>query len=193
MNLEEWDVLLKPSLPRAAHRHEILFCSDHAAFLDGLTHFILAALSAGSVIVVAVSETNGERLVERLRQLGLDIDAAIEQGKYVPVSAHDLLSMFMVDGWPDADRFSSAVSYLIERAASGTRGERPRVVACGECAPALWVQGSVEAAIRLEHLLNEVSRNHQLDILCVYPSIASQKDDQSVEDLCAAHTAVNFK
>ena len=47
-----------------AHRHEVLFCSDDEALLDGLTHFIAAALSAGNPAIVLATESHQDSLLE---------------------------------------------------------------------------------------------------------------------------------
>jgi len=175
------------------HRHEVLFCSDNTAFLDGLTTFVVAALSAGNAAIVAVSEANGKRLALTLRAGGVDIEEAIRWGTYIPVSVSELLSTFIVNDWPDADRFSRAVHYLITRAANGTTSGRRPVVAWGECATTLWAQGNEEAAIRLEHLLDELSRNHQIDMLCLYPLLPGREDSDAFKRLCAEHSAVHSR
>jgi hypothetical protein len=49
------------------------------------------------------------------------------------------------------------------------RCEPARVALCGECAPLLWAQGKGEAAIRLEHLWDEIAKSHDLNVLCACP------------------------
>ena len=75
-------------------------------------------------------------------------------------------------------------------AAKNATGERRRVVTCGECAPILWEQGKVEAAIQLEHLWNQLTRKHGADTLCVYRWTAVSSSHEHFKELCAEHTAV---
>jgi hypothetical protein len=84
------------------------------------------------------------------------------------------------------------VGDLIASAAKAAKGERPRVAACGECAPLLWAQGKAEAAIRLEQLWDEIARTYDVDILCGYPLSGVHRDENShvFQRICAEHSAV---
>jgi hypothetical protein len=66
------------------------------------------------------------------------------------------------------------------------------IAACGECAPTLWANGNVEAAMQLEHLWDEIGKSRQIDILCGYPMIARDEAVKAVRSLCAEHTAVEI-
>jgi DNA-binding NarL/FixJ family response regulator len=182
---------VSPSLPfrphTDAHRHDVVICSNDGVLLDALTPYTATALEAGEAVIVLVNPSHRNGLLERLRAQGLDIGADIEQGALVLWDVRDALKTFMVNDWPDAVRFSTVLDELIARAAQGTAGERRRVVACGECAPTLWADGKVEAAIHVEHLWNQTTRSYGVDTLCVYPSLP---DDSSFKRLCAEHTAV---
>lgn len=173
-----------------APRHEILFCPDDDAFVDGLSEFIVAALRANKVAISVVAEARQEALLQRLHALHVDVQAAMEQGNYLPVNPDDLLSMFMVDGRPDEDRFWAAADFIIRTAAERTPGERRQIVACGECAPALWRQDKIEATIQLEHLLDKLAISRQIDILCVYPSSNGRENDHALKSLWEEHTTV---
>ena len=165
---------------QAAYRHEILFCSDEAAILDGLTRFIAGALNAGNSAIVWATKSHRAGLLQRLYAQSVDIDAAIERGTYI---ASD------VDEKPDPIRMREAVRGLIE-AASKVGKERPRVAVCGERAACLWAEGKTDAAIRLEQLCNELAKTQDVDILCVYPSLCGEEAEQAFKSLCAEHTAL---
>ena len=91
-----------------ARRHEAGFYSDDASLLDDLTQFIGAALKAGNAAIVVATESHRNSLLPRLQAYGLDIAAAIEQGRYISLDAADTLSTFMVNGMPDPVRFLKA-------------------------------------------------------------------------------------
>jgi CheY-like chemotaxis protein len=175
------------------HHHEVGFYSDDASLLDGLTQFIGAALKSGSAAIVIATESHRDSLLLRLQAHGLDIGAAIEQGRYISLDAADTLSTFMVNDQPDPVRFQKAVSDTIVAAAKAVKGERLRVVACGECAPLLWARGNAEAAIRVEHLWDELAKTYNLDTLCGYPldSFQSEPDSLIFQRICAEHSAVH--
>jgi DNA-binding NarL/FixJ family response regulator len=184
-----------PQNVQMAGRHEAGFYSDDAGFLEGFTRFIGAALRAGNAVIVVATEPHRDRLLPRLQSHGLDIAAAIEQGRYIPLDAAATLSTFMVDDLPDPARFFEAAAHLFAAAVKAAKGERPhpRVAVCGECDPPLWTLGNGEAAIRLEKLWNEIAKTHDVDVLCGYPlgGLHSVPSSQIFQRICAEHSAVH--
>jgi hypothetical protein len=96
---------------------------------------------------------------------------------------------------PDPVRFLKTTVDLILNAAQAAKGERPRVAACGECAPLLWAQGMPEAAIRLEQLWNEIAKSYDVDVFCGYPLGSFQAGNGShiFDKICTAHSAVHSR
>jgi DNA-binding NarL/FixJ family response regulator len=185
-----------PTLPRTAqspHRHAVQFYSDDAFFLDGLTQFLGNALKAGSAVIVVATESHRERLLPRLQVHGLDIGAAIEQGRYISLDATDALSRFMVNGMPDPVRFLSLFGNLIVTAAKAAKGEQTRVAVFGEGALLLWAQGNAEAAIQVETLTNQLTGTDNVDILCGYSlgSVQGGMNSHIFQRICAEHSAVH--
>jgi DNA-binding NarL/FixJ family response regulator len=185
-----------PSLvPRKAEitrSHEVQFYSDDASFLVGFTRFIEAALLAGNAVIVVATELHQKSLLQRLQEHGVNIVAAIGQGRYLPLDVAETLSTFMVNDLPDPVRFLKIAGDLVVAAAKAAKGEYRRVAACGECAPTLWAQGNADAAIRLEHLWDEIAKTYDVDILCGYVLKNSQREQEShiCERICAEHSAV---
>lgn len=177
------------------YRHEVAFCSDEASFLDGFTRFIGAALRAGSSVIVVATESHRDRLLPRLQAHGLDIGAAIEQGRYVALDVVDTLSTFMVNGLADPVRFSEVARNLVRSAAKAAQGVQARVAMCGECAPLLWAQGNADAAIQLEQLWDKLARKYNLDILCEYSLASIQREigGRVFRQICAEHSAVHSR
>jgi KaiC/GvpD/RAD55 family RecA-like ATPase len=101
------------------------------------------------VAIVAATESHRDSLAQRLKAQGLDVDAAIKEGRYIPIDAAEALSTFMVNDMPDADRFFEVVGGHIRAAAKAGKREHPRVAACGEGVSLLWAEGKADAAIRL--------------------------------------------
>jgi len=178
-----------------ARRHEAGFYSDDVSLLDGFTQFVGAALQAGNSAIVVATESHRDDLLLRLQAHGLDIAAAIEQGRYVSLDADETLSTFMVNGMPDPVRFFDVVDDLVLNAAKAAKGEPPHVAACGEGAPLLWGQGNPEAAIRLELLWNEVVKSYDVDVFCGYRlgSFQGGMGSHIFEKLCAVHSAFHSR
>ena len=180
------------SVRKAAHRHEVQFYSDDTVFLDTFADFIAVALKAGDAAIAVITESHRDGLVLKLRTRGLDVDAAIQQGRYIQLDVTETLSTFMVNDMPDAARFFEVVGALIQAASKAAKREHSRVVACGECSPVLWAERKPDAAIRLEQLWDEVGKTSGVDILCGYAfsSFHNEEDEDVFQSICAEHSAV---
>jgi DNA-binding NarL/FixJ family response regulator len=180
------------SVEKAHHRHEVIFYPDDAVFLDTCTRFIAAALGAGNVVAIVAIESHRDNLFQRLKVEGLDVDAEIERGRYISLDAAKTLSTFMVNDMPDWERFFEVVGGLVSGAAKAGQGEHSRVAMWGECGPLLWTEGKVDAAIRLEQLLNQLATIYEFDLLCAYAlsSFRGEEDEHVFQSICAEHSAV---
>jgi DNA-binding NarL/FixJ family response regulator len=177
---------------KSPHRHEIQFYSDDATFVESFVRFIGAALEEGDVAMAVATLSHRDSLVQRLKSQGLDVDAAIEEGRYVPIDAATALSTFMVNDMPDSDRFFEVVGGLIKAAARAGKTEHPRVAACGEMVSLLLAEGKSDAAIRLEQLWNQLAAIHELDILCAYPlsNFHNSEGEHTFRSICLEHSKV---
>ena len=202
---DAWDaqapdpLFLKEAHPSPAVRkgkiirnHEAQFYSDDASLLAGFARFIEAALEAGRAVIVVTTESRRKDLLQRLREHGVDSATAIEQGRYIPLDVTEILATFMVNDLPDPARFREVASGLLTGAGKAAKGKRPRVAACGECAPTLWAQGNADAAIQLEHLWDEIAKTCDVDILCGYvlQSFQRGRENHIYERICAEHSSV---
>jgi DNA-binding NarL/FixJ family response regulator len=168
----------EPTDAPAPRRHEILFCSDDAAVVDGFARYIAAALNAADAAIVLVTESHRTHLLQQLRTQGVDIDGAIERGTCLSFDA---------DVAPEPVRFLEAINGV--RAAAVRAGKaHPRVAFCGERAGRLWAAGRTAEAVQLEQLCSELAQD--VDILCAYP-VSYTTDDQALTSICAEHAAVS--
>jgi DNA-binding NarL/FixJ family response regulator len=171
--------------------HEAQFYSHDAVFLESVSRFIGAALKTGNAAIEIATKPHRDSLLQGLKAQGMDVDAAIQQGAYVSLDAADTLSTFMVNGWPDADRFFEGFRNLIHSASNAAKAEHPRVAICGEGVALLWAEGKREVAIRLEQLCNILTETYKVDILCAYPfSLLIQEHEHAFRTICAEHSAV---
>jgi CheY-like chemotaxis protein len=182
---------LTPRNRETTRSHVVQFHPDDASLLDCFTRFIETKLRAENAVIVVATESHRTSLLQKLQARGVDCAAAIEQGHYIPMDVAETLSTFMVNGLPDPVRFSKVTGDLIEAAAKARKTERPRVAACGECAPTLWAQGKADAAIQLEHLWDEIAEKYDVDVLCGYVLKSFQLQESHVyERICAEHSTV---
>jgi len=177
---------------RPAFRHEVSFYTNDRPFLDHLTQFIGSALRLGNAAIVVATESHRANLLPRLQVYGVDIGAAIEQGRYLALDADDALSTFMRDGRPVPALFMRAFGDLITTALKNAKLEHPRVAIFGECVDLLREQGNAEAAIQIEKRGNQLIRRYDVDILCGYFVGSGQLgiDRELFQRICAQHSAV---
>jgi KaiC/GvpD/RAD55 family RecA-like ATPase len=88
-------------------------------FLDGFTRFITADLKAENAVIVVATESRRASLLQRLRAGGVDVGAAIERKRYIPLDVPDTFSPV---------QFATVVGDLVE-AAKAAGGEDLRVAA----------------------------------------------------------------
>ena len=112
----------------------------------------------------------------------MDVDVAIAEGCLVLVDVADMLALTIVNGWPDEARFRDATTSLIAATARAARNPHRRVAACGECSMTLWRSGRGTAAVQFEHLCDELTRTHAVDIWCGY-SVMSPRDHDRAPNL----------
>jgi DNA-binding NarL/FixJ family response regulator len=186
---------LQPLKAEITRRHEVAFYSDDRRLLDDLTQFIGVALKAGNAVIVVTTETHRDSLPPRLQAYGLDIGAAIEEGRYISLDAADTLSTFMVNGMPDPVRFVKLLGSLVATAAKAAKGEQARVAIFGECVHLLWAQGKAEAAIQMEKLGNQLAQTYDVHILCGYSlgCVQGGMDSHIFQRICAEHSVVRCR
>ena len=186
------DRLCHTEVPTTRHfprGHVVQFYGDEASFLMDFTCFLEAALKAGSAVIVVATESHQQAFRKRLQAYGVDVAAAIEQGRYIPLDVAETFSTFMVNDLPDPVRFQKSVGDLFAVAQGATR-DHGCVVACGEGTSTLWAEGKGDAAIQLEHLWDEMAREYDIDILCgfVLSDFQRKQEGHIYERICAEHS-----
>ena len=75
-------------------RHEANLYSDESALVEGLAGFIGATLKSGNPVVVLATPSHRINILKRLKEEGVDVGAAVEQQRYIPLDAADSLPAF---------------------------------------------------------------------------------------------------
>jgi DNA-binding NarL/FixJ family response regulator len=174
----------------ATRVHEVEFYPDDESLLTGFTGFMEAALKAQNSVILIATESRRMRLQARLQARGWDLARILREGTFISLDAADTLSKFMVNDWPNSALLLKLADDLILEATHAAQREHPRVVACGECAPTLWAQGKIEAAIELEHLWDNISGSYDIDTLCgyVWPDFERAENSHLYERLLREHS-----
>jgi DNA-binding NarL/FixJ family response regulator len=176
---------IEPGTMHAGRGHTVAFYPDDASFVDGFSRFIEPGLRAGNMAIVVAAGSRRDSILHRLREVGLDMDAAIEMGSYVFVDAADMLCTFVVNDLVDPVRFLNAACDLVTVSGKSTV-KKQRVALCGECASLLWARGNPDAAIEVEQLCNQLAKRFDVDILCGFSlsSFYREEDRQVFERIC---------
>lgn len=175
------------------HQHGVQFYSADKFLIEELSRYVSHALHAGDAAVVVATKGHREGLIQRLTADGVEVGTPIEQGRFIALDAAQTLSTFMVEGWPDQQRFADVVGGVIDKAVvASNRGTNPRVAIYGEMVALLWDQGKAEAAIRLEQLWNGLARSKSFSLFCAYPisSFSHERDLDLLMKVCGEHSAV---
>lgn len=165
--------------------HVVQIYENDGVFLDALAGFVGGGIRADECVVVIATDNHLEALNKRLSSYGVRVDTLIADERYMPLNAEEMLSKFMVDGWPDEELFNRTVRSIVEK---GTAKNR-RVRAFGEMVAILWAKGMNGATVHLEHLWNLFCAQNKLSLFCAYPKTGSTQDiNESFADICECHT-----
>jgi hypothetical protein len=167
--------------------HILQIYENDSEFIDTLEGFVTAGLKSGeSVIVIATSE-HLKALTYQLRSHGYDMFSLTLQDQYIPLSAEETLSQFMINGWPDENLFYHLLSNLLLRARKRDRHVR----AFGEMVAVLWSQGFNGATVRLEHLWARYCASEEFSVFCAYPKSGFTEDPKdSLSKICTCHSRI---
>jgi len=173
------------------HSHDAVFYSDDRMVLDNVTRFIEGALTAESSAIVVATESHRESFLASLQAYGVDLGAAIKQGRYIALDAADTISTFVVDSMLDTARFMDVFGNLIQRARKAAKTSHARVAIFGEVAHILWKRGNAEAAIQDEKLCNRLVEMYDVDMLCGYSLVGVDEgiDSNVVQRIREQHSA----
>jgi hypothetical protein len=159
-------------------------------FLDSLESYVRGGLLAGDGIVLIATPDHLSALGRRLANVDADLVAARKEDRYIELDADDTLATFMVNGWPDEERFKGVVDNLLARAS--LNGVKVR--AFGEMVAILWAKKLYAATVRLEHLWHRLCAEQRFSLLCAYPvSGPTSSSAISMREICQAHTHVITK
>jgi DcmR-like sensory protein len=167
------------------HFHAVRFYENDESLCRIVAEFLGEGLVDGQPALVVATPEQRSGIMEKLRARHIDIDQIQAAGGLLLLDARDALSSFMVDGLPDAARFSTSMTATINRACRGRTDCNIRVY--GQMVDLLWKDGLTVAAIRLEILWNQLAMTRDFSLVCGYAMGNFYKDAQ-VEDICRYHS-----
>lgn len=171
----------------AACDHSVQIYENDNVFLDTLESFAKAGLLAGDSVILIATEPHLDTMNERLTRNGFDMAALKAADQYMPVSADEALSHFMVNEWPDEALFNAYITQVILRASWKNR----KVRAFGEMVAVLWEKGLSGATVQLEKLWCQLHRKDSFTLYCAYPKSGfTQSATESINKICSLHARV---
>jgi len=167
--------------------HIVQIYESDAVFIDTLAGFVGNGINSGDCCIVIATRSHLDALDRRLTSFGVRIDTLVEDKRYLPLDAEEMLAKFMVNGWPDEQLFINMVSQLIE----SCRNTKRRIRAFGEMVAILWAQGHSGATVQLEHLWNKFCEKETFCLFCAYPKTGFTGDiNSSVNHICDQHSKI---
>lgn len=167
--------------------HVLQIYGEEESFLDALGGYVASGIQSGDAVIVIATPGHFKALGNRLQANGLLLDAAGVAGQFIPLDAEVLLSEFMVDGWPDENRFNRCILKLLKHARRNGREVR----GFGEMVALLWERGETQATLELERLWHRLCQAEQFPLFCAYPSTGFQPHaGDSRAQICGAHSLV---
>lgn len=144
--------------------HLVQTYTDRRHLARVVADYLGAGLARNEAAVLIATPPHVQLVVYRLATLGIDVPHAIDRRQLLILDAQETLASFMIDGWPDRDRFVRIVAAALEHVRPASSGG---VRLYGEMVELLW-RDSSDATIEVERLWNEVLRAAGASLLCGY-------------------------
>jgi signal transduction histidine kinase len=185
----------RPSSGQPQGSHTAHFYSDDDSLVAEVGQILAAALQGGRSAIVIAEPARRQGFAQYLESHEIDLVRATNQGRWIALDASASLAEFMVDGWPDEQRFRTLIGGVVAQltaAAMVPAIPEPLVAAYGEMVTVLWRRGKQAAALRLEELWCELGRTHLFHLSCGWPLslFKDERDALLVDKIGALHTHV---
>lgn len=172
--------------------HSVHFYEHDEALVQRLRTITIPAIDVGNSVVIVATIDHCQQLDDALIANGVDTTILKEQGRLACADAHELLSKFVVDGFPDRESFFFVVGDLITRARQSAWNAQRGVTVFGEVVAVLWEEGNRVAALQLESLWNDLLYDREFHLHCAYPRNMFRTDAEAamIRAICDMHSHV---
>ena len=144
----------------AGRDHAVAFFPDANFIVNEVTSFIADGLVLGEHVIVLATHAHWNLIAARLESDGVNYGRASHEQRLVFIEADQILDDMMVDGKVRIDRLQSTLEPLL------TPGVQTRIY--GELVSLLAERGDIDAAVAVERLDCDLSRTHNVLVLCGY-------------------------
>jgi anti-sigma regulatory factor (Ser/Thr protein kinase) len=168
--------------------HVVHFYADESGLGQTVVRHLIAGGGQAAVGLVIATAEHRRCFEAGLAAAGIDVGAAVADGRLIWLDAAQTLERFMSDGAIDAEAFHRVVGGALRVAGEGVRPIR----AYGEMVALLWNAGDVLGAIELEGLWNDLGRELCFSLLCAYhsESVAGGEHAEALREVCHLHSSV---
>ncbi len=180
--------------------HTVQFYEDDTYLVKAMVDYIGPALASGATAVAVATVPHLHAMEAALCRLGLlDESATALCGIYRPIEVGHILSLFMVDGQPDPQRFQRSMGAMLADASAAAQG---RLFVLGEGGAVLRAERVHPAAaglpplrdpaVLLEELLEAQMADTPFNLMCMYPlaGFPSACDQGVFHETCGLHHEV---
>lgn len=141
--------------------HVVQLYTDDDFLARAVVHFVGAGFAEGEAAVLIATPAHIALLTDRLP----DAAAATARGQLVVLDAQATLKSLLVDAMPDREAFLEVVTDVLDRVRAAGYS---KIRLYGGMVNLLWEEDSLEAAIRLEELWNDLLAEQRVSLLCTY-------------------------
>jgi len=151
--------------------HSVQIYERDADLVTSVGGMLASSLSFGDSALVVATHEHRERITHELKNLGIDVHACIEQGRYVALDAAEVMASVMREGLPERELFDTNFGSVLKEVRQHARNQNRGLTVYGECVALLWDEGRKQAALTLEEFWQDVFReDHTFHLHCAYPS-----------------------
>src|SRR5688500_14296100 len=98
--MENAATALRPLTHPQPSDHLVQLYEDDARLMRSLEWFVLCGLEDDGAVIIIATDDHLKELEKRLGHRGLELGR--RGGRYIALSADDVMAKFMVEGWPNA-------------------------------------------------------------------------------------------
>lgn len=167
--------------------HSVHFYDSHEVLIERLRGIVSLGLDVGNAALIVATQEHRRQLVEALEQNGVNVKAAIRQERLILCDAEEMLSLFMVCGYPDPALFIASVGNALVSARNKAHSQEQGLVVFGEMVALLWAQGNQDGALALERLWNALLSEKSFHLHCAYPRSLFSHDENGMLHVCKTH------
>jgi len=169
--------------------HSVHVYDQDNDLIERLSAIVSTGLRLGDSVLIVATAPHGDQLVKELGVVGIDVRAAVREGRYTMLDARATLAAFMRDGSPDRDLFLADIGRELAAARVQARSRNHGLTVFGEMVAVLWDEGRKSAALELEALWNEALSDSSFHLHCAYPR-GSFSNASELRSVCEMHSHV---